>query len=211
MKSYAKSHNSIGIHVAFILLVLVSLVSAPAFGAVYTVNPTLDYGNSDGGSDTWGYTCQIGQYQAWFGFDVSAIPDGETISSASFTGLVQNLYGTSTQRTVWFEPDDSWIPGNVNPGTKLLTELVGTGMDYYNPTWVTFNLDISKHNWGNDLSDNYVSLMLTGPQNGNHECGRVDLTESGNLPSLQITTVPEPATICLLGLGALSLIRKKRA
>lgn len=84
-------------------------------------------------------------------------------------------------------------------------------MDYYTPTWVTFNLDISQHNWGNDLIDNYVSLMLTGPLSGNHECGRVDLMESGNLPSLEITTVPEPATVCLLGLGALSLLRRKRS
>jgi hypothetical protein len=212
MRTYKKSHNSIAIHATFILLALVFSVTTPAFPDSYTFNPVLDYGNTDGDGDSWSFTCVIGGYQAWFGFDVSAIPDGETILSASFTALVANLSEEigSSQRTIWYEPDDSWIPDNVNPGNKLLTEFVGAAMDYYTPTWVTFNLDISQHNWGNDLTDNYVSLMLTGPLNGNHECGRVDLTESGNLPSLEITTVPEPTTICLLGLGALSLLRRKR-
>jgi hypothetical protein len=212
MRTYKKSHNSIAIHATFILLALVFLVTTPAFANSYTLNPVLDYSDSDESGDSWSFICQIGGYQAWFGFDVSAIPNGETISSASFTALVTNSYEeeSSSQRTIWYEPDDSWIPDNVNPGNKLLTELVGTAMDYDTPTWVTFNLDISQHNWGNDLIDNYVSLMLTGPLNGNHECGIVDLTESGNLPSLEIITVPEPATVALLGLGALSLIRRKR-
>jgi hypothetical protein len=33
----------------------------------------------------------------------------------------------------------------------------------------------------------------------------------GYVDNIQVTNIPEPATICLLGLGALSLIRKKRA
>jgi hypothetical protein len=61
------------------------------------------------------------------------------------------------------------------------------------------------------LIDNYISLMVTGPQDGEHECGIIDLTESGNLPSLKVITIPEPATICLLGLGGLTLLRRKRS
>jgi hypothetical protein len=36
-------------------------------------------------------------------------------------------------------------------------------------------------------------------------------TITGNLDSADITVIPEPATLCLLGLGALGLLRKRRA
>lgn len=212
MRTYIKSHNSIAIHATFILLALVFLVTTPAFANSYTLNPVLDYSDEDSneGGDTWSYICELDNYQAWFGFDVSAIPDGVSILSASFTAYMANEDVESSQRTIWYEPNDSWIQDTINPGDKSLTELVGTAMDSGDWEWVTFDLDISKHTWGNDLIDNYISLMVTGPLSGEHECGEMDLTESGNLPSLEITTVPEPATICLLGLGALSLIRRKR-
>jgi hypothetical protein len=217
MKTYRKSRNSMflfAMRATFILLAPVFLAAATAFANVaYTFNPVLDYGNTDGDGNSWSYICQIGSYQAWCGFDVSAIPDGETILSASFTASMRNLgeEETSSQRTIWYEPDDSWIQDNVNPGNKSLTELVGTAMDSTDWAWVTFDLDISQHNWGNDLIDNYISLMVTGPQDGEHECGEMDLTESGNLPSLEVITVPEPTTMALLGLGALSLLRRKRS
>lgn len=234
MKNYSKPHNSISLLATFILPVLVFLVTAPAFAGIsgaintYTFYPVLDYGSEDetgdigmtdigdGGGEDWSYICELGAYQAWFGFDVSIIPDGETILSASFTASIGNETGgdgdyiPSSQRTVWYEPDDSWIEDDLNPGNMPADEFVGDAWDSHEWEWLTFNLDISLHDWGNDLVDDYITLMLTGPLSGAHECGEVDLSESDWPPYLEVVTTPEPATVALLGLGALSLIHRKK-
>ncbi len=238
MRTYIKSYNSAflsTIRTVFVLSVFAFLATAPAFAAIsepthtYTFYPVLDYGSEDytgdispmdiGGSGAdWSYICELGDYQAWFGFDVSTIPDGESILSASFTASICNEtseeeggYVTSSQRTVWYESDDDWIDYEANPGNMPADEFIGQAWDTHEWQWLAFNLDLSQHDWNDDLDDDYISLMLSGPLSGNHECGEVDLSEGGYVPYLEITTtVPEPATICLLGLGVLSLLRMKR-
>jgi hypothetical protein len=145
-----------------------------------------DCGDGEG-SNEWSYICERGDYQAWFGFDVSEVPDGATINSITFNALMYTESG-SAERTLWYDSDDSWIGSETCPGNKGLTELVGTVLDSDNePAWELFTLDLSQHNWANDLADNYITLMLTGPYNGDHHCGAVFLSESGSGPCLIIT------------------------
>jgi len=186
---------------------------ASAFAGTYTFNPVLDYGNTDGyGVAPWSFICEKGAYQAWFGFDVSAISNSDIVVSASFMGYVYDVESAS-QRSIWYEPDDSWIAANTNPANKTLTELVGTFTHSGDWTWVTSNLDVTQHNWGNDLADNYISLMVTGPLSGAHECGQIYLTESGYLPVLTVNTIiPAPGAIALgsIGVAFVGWLRRRR-
>ncbi len=198
---------------SILIVTLVIGLSPIAYaGPTFTFNPVLDYGTNNGSQTdpTWGWICEIGSYQTWFGFDVSTIPDSAPILSASFTAYMMDSGTPASQRSLWYEPDDSWIATNTNPTNKLLTEMVGTATHSGSWTWITFNIDLSKHDWTNDLIDNYISLMLTGPLSGAHECGQVRFTESGYLPVLSIT-IPEPGTVLLVGLGGLAALRKRRA
>ena len=180
-----------------------------------------DCGDGEG-DDEWSYICERGDYQAWFGFDVSEVPDDANIQSIRFTALMytEEEYGSS-ERTLWYDPDDSWIDPESCPGDKGLTELVDTIIDPNNePEWQTFNLDLSQHDWKNDLADNHITLMLTGPYDGSHRCGYVYLSESGEVPCLRITygsataipTLNEwGATIlALIFVGSAFLVLRKR-
>ncbi len=165
----------------YILTLVLLLGAAPALADVLT--KTYTFSPLAKSLPTWGNDadkiCQIGYAQAWFGFDISSIPDNEQIISASFTAYMIDFLGDS-RRTLWYDPSDSWIAERSDPrsdpGTKLLSEQVGMiRYDDNNWTWLTIDIDISKHDWSNDVADNYVTLMLTGPPNYSNAGGAVDL------------------------------------
>ena len=193
-----------------ILAVLLLLGTAPVFADVlpktYTFNP-VQKSLPDVG-DYADEICQIGNSQAWFGFDISSIPDVERIISASFKALMVNYTGSPTRRTLWYDPSDSWIAAGTDPGNKVLSEQIGIVKQKDDVwTWKTFDIDISKHDWSNDIADNYITLMLTGPPNGIHACGAVDLREA----ALKLVTFPAPGDIDdggkLLNLGPQELVQ----
>jgi len=168
-----------------ILVVLLLLGATPALADVLT--KTYTFSSLAKSLPTWGNDAdnisQIGYAQAWFGFDISSIPDEEQIISASFTAYMIDFLGGS-RRTLWYDPSDSWIASWIAAGndhrsdseTKLLSEQVGMiSYDDNDWTWLTIDIDISKHDWSNDVADNYVTLMLTGPPNYAHAGGAVDL------------------------------------
>jgi hypothetical protein len=154
---------------------------------IETSLPTIaDWTGDDPVGDHGDVISQRGRYQAWFCFDLTEIPDSETIISASFTVRIRDFAeGYATQRTLWYDPDDSWWdtwphdPDMDDDGIKNVDELVGVIM--FNAdgwTWVTFDIDISQHDWSDDLVDNYVSLMLTGPLSGTYSAAEVDFRQA---------------------------------
>jgi len=187
---------------AIALLIFSSVTSAIS----YTFNPILDYGDATESSNI----CEMENGQAWFGFNISTIPDSYTITSATFTTYVLS-YFENAQRSIWYEPDDSWITSYTNQGNKALSEYIATFNDtgqYYKQ--VTINLDLSKHNWTNDLLDNYISLMVTGPIDHSHQCGNIQLSESGNISQLSIQAIPAPGAVILCAIGIGFIYRRIR-
>lgn len=169
------------------------LISTSSFAAIF--NQVEDWGNSDGQSSTWSYICQNGVYEAFFKFDLSSLDDASAISSASLG--VHMMSNSDTNRTLW--NNDSMI-GNIQ---------VKTNSDY---TFYTIPIDVAMLNW---LGEDFITLKLTGPADGSHWCGEVQLMESGKLASLDINTTPTPvpAAIWLFGAGLASIfgLRRKKA
>jgi hypothetical protein len=150
---------------------------------------------------------QIGVEQAWFAFDLSSIPDEENIVSATFSADMVSFSGLMSQRTLWYDSDDSWIfnPSMTlsDPGNKPADYIVGT-VRHDNTFFERTTIEIT-HDWSNDLVDDYITLMLTGPQNGLYASGAVDLTTA----ELEITTSAGPINNggVLLSLGPEEIVQ----
>jgi hypothetical protein len=164
-----------------------------ARGLEARLSPAYDCGDDEIGVEA-SFICERGAYQAWFGFELPGVTDMENVHAITFTAYMLNVESESAQRTLWYDPDDSWIISESCPGTKTLTELVGTIVQSEEEMGEkTFYLDLSKHDWRNDFTDGHVGLMLTGPLDGSHLCGVVALSESGLVPYMTIiykTSVP---------------------
>lgn len=174
-----------------ILAIVLFLISTPAFAEVYqlitiqTSLPTIgDWIGENPVGDRGDVIDQLGVQQAWFCFDLTEIPDSEQITAASFTVRIRDFAeGYPTERTLWYDPDDSWWDSWPHDpdleDVKIVDELVGVIL--FNAdgwTWVTFEIDISEHDWSDDLIDNYVTLMLTGPLSGRYSAGECDFREA---------------------------------
>jgi hypothetical protein len=201
----------------FFLIAIAFLWVTPALAATYTLNP-VDLSLPTVGDSGDGIS-QIGGEQAWFAFDLSSLPDTETVVSATFSAYMRDYDGNTSQRTLWYDSDDSWIDtehtNSTDPGNASADNIVGTV--YFNDeayTWIT--IDIT-HDWTSDLTDDYLTLMLTGPTSGFYAGGSVGLSTylKDNIlgdPVLTITTIPAPGAILLgsLGAGIVGWLRKRR-
>jgi len=190
--------------------------TAPVFAlTTYDLNP-VDVSQPKV-NDTGDGISMLGLEQAWFGFDLSSIPDSETIISATFSAYMVDFGSGTSWRSLWYDDYDDWIGTlDSDPGdSRAADSLVGTvehGGDGYK--WVTINVT---HDWTNDMIDNLVTLMLSGPANGSYNSGAVGLDVDLDhsilaAPELHLVTIPAPGAIFLgsLGIGVVGWLRRRR-
>ncbi|MGA2324632.1 MAG: PEP-CTERM sorting domain-containing protein [Sedimentisphaerales bacterium] len=134
-------------------------------------------------------------YHTWANVNLSF--GGSVVSTAGYTDAEKytvyltkydgttNYAGTSGTTVATFTPSDSEVL-LYNSG---LASFIGTGS-------LTFGL----------VSDAYTALQTTG---GNMASSMSTTGQAGVIVAYNYTPIPEPATVCLLGLGVLSLIRRK--
>jgi hypothetical protein len=164
-----------------ILTVALLLLADPAFAKTYSIEKFMTSLPQIGGdpvvqdkADTIG---QIGRQQTWYCFDITEVPDSAKIISATFTVRMKDYAEEGpTQRTLWYDPYDDWaFSWPHDPDNEVVTEaaelLAVVSFEADGWAWMTIDIDISQHDWSQDLADNYVTLMLTGPLHGYYSAG----------------------------------------
>lgn len=161
-------------------------------------------------SDSYSWSTGSYQYISYVKFDLSSLPDDAVITSASLN-LYINSNGSDTSPGI-YHAVDNWEEETVAYSTKPVNDTtIASAGSWYNIAnqWVSFNL--SNWSYQADLSDNYLTVMLYALGNGGNDSRFATKEYSGGTyaPYLSIEAViPEPMTICLLGLGAM-ILRKK--
>jgi hypothetical protein len=143
--------------------------------------------------------------------------DYDTPFSESWTFNYSAQAVTSATLTLGIFDHDSAAPGsqlssftvdsiNISSVLDILFEGSGGRQNEYNI--YTINLPASTFV---SLSDGIAAFTLTLQGPGLEDGGGLTSENGAGLDFATLTVVPEPATICLLSLGGLALIRKRRS
>ena len=234
---------------------LSGIVALQASAATITLNPTHDNrlrtdsltGNSETNpSDLIGNVSATRNHLAVLAFDLSAIPDGETVLSVTLdatfdpdgsgnsvdlndgTGdmLVQEMLENPDRVNGWnwpsqsFGPDQTgntgddvaWVGGSGGTLGAVLSSVADTTFD---PEGIAAG---TPFNWASsagfisaiqgNLGDDEILLQVVVPGSMG---GSRSFVRSNNDFALTVTYTPEPASLALIGLGGLMIMRRRRA
>ena len=212
--------------VAFVLGCAVLVVAVPAEAQTHVVPPSkvkvvavpapdkvvskaiinIDATDSCGDDDpAWSYICEAGVYHAWFAFDVSGIAPGTPLDSITFSAYMWNDHTGPVERSILYAADDSWVGGTC-PGAAPADILVGTLTHPVGDAWETFDINMAAHDFTGDLADGIITFMVTGPTSGAHECGRIELIASGNVPYITVDAALAGVEVPTAGVFGLLLL-----
>jgi WD40 repeat protein len=199
-----------------ILTTVLLLGAAPVFAEIYSVEAfetSLPRLYNDIVLDRADTVSQLGKHQAWYCFDITQIPDSQRITGATFTVRMHDYaVDAATERTLWYDPYDDWAfswPHDPDSETaRVPTELLAVFKFYSDEwTWITTEIDINQHDWSEDLVDNYVTLMLTGPLNGAYSAGEAGFDGAVLELETELAVSSAGNTTDVLNLGPEEIIR----
>jgi hypothetical protein len=192
---------------ALVILVTVCLFPVPGFSGTYIIYPTADAGVDsnvpDGpfGTDTSVYVVQIGfgpfYYKyAYFKFDLSSIPKGQTITRGALYAYCNWVDGFPASCQLRAVSDTSWIesdPGGITWNNKPAYEsTVIATVKGFQDSWTHWDIPAA-----NLPATGLVSFVLTpayGPASPYYSYFN-SRENSSNKPYLQVNTVGPMAPI----------------
>jgi len=169
---------------------------------------------------TWTAYMSGGRGRSYIRFSLSGMPEESVVS-----GVTLNLYqydagGFVPIVNIHHVADDTWTQSSLTWNNQPLpapgaTDQIVTKDIGYEAEWVSFDL-LSSGVWdyGADLNDGYVSLLIKSTEVGDERhnfYSSEETIEVNYRPYLEITVVPEPTALVLLGLGSLGLWRRRSA
>lgn len=219
--------------ISLIVAVLCACSLAPA--SVITLNPSGDAGiqkfSWNTGDENWGSATQLwnasvsaygGNAYSLIKWDFSTVPTDAIVTSATlrmYYSWPLTNGDLPTGRQCWFQQvNESWNEMTVTHNTL---PAIGSGIFSFvvGPTWANVG---TYQEWNSDDLKNWVSAAISdntlaangwymaGPQEDNSGA-TFDSREATYKPELVIEyVIPEPATVTILLLGAIGLLRKNR-
>jgi hypothetical protein len=150
--------------------------------------------------------------RSYLKFDLSGIPDVSVITQA-YLWLYDYEGLSNPVADVHHVSDDSWTESATLWSNKPSYD---SKLDSGSPVignWIKYDLlSIGGWNYSIDLADNTLSLLLkegetsTSTKQAHFYASDYDLGHTALRPRLDITYVPEPSTLVLIGIGMIALV-----
>ncbi len=115
------------------------------------------------------WSSSLGNVNGFLLFDVSQIPDDAQIVSMTLRCYLENAYGSPSNNPVvdvYYSADDGWTRYSAGPGSLSLDALLVNDVPFF--TWTysyDFILDVTAHDWTQDLIDNQICIGFTNDVN----------------------------------------------
>jgi hypothetical protein len=151
-----------------------------------------------------------------FNLNELALPEGSTITSVLFKIYLKNFNTEGTgfgipQVALYAVSNDTWQEGAINWDNKpVYGDMIGSAQNAN--TIGLMQWDLSSLDLSSDLADGSLSLMIrliNDEEISTQNAVFISREAQANQPMISLTYVPEPASMVLLALGGLTLLRKR--
>ncbi|MBN1555040.1 MAG: DNRLRE domain-containing protein [Phycisphaerae bacterium] len=155
-------------------------------------------------------------------FDLSEIPNSATILGATLhlyclATCDEYVYAYRVSDDNWDENTVTWntyLPDTTDPAKSTYLDTQRVYVPSNGDYWETWNL--MALNWQADLADNLLTLMLTADPQSSHYYSPANMASKeyelgSKIPYIEIEYTPEPASLTLMALGVMALLRRRVA